>query len=109
MSEHLLSPRVSAAEPVPPPAPVKRRRSLIGDPEFRRRLGGITRVALWRLRKRDPLCPRPVKLRGSHLNLVDEDEADSYVEGLLAERVPQKLVPPPAQLRKPQRGARSQT
>jgi hypothetical protein len=69
------------------PQPVKpeKRLSLIPDRELCRRLGNISSVSLWRLRKKDQRCPRPVRMM-TNMNMNVEDEADAYIEALRAER-----------------------
>jgi hypothetical protein len=69
----------------PDPQSVKSEKRLITDPELRRRLGNISAVTLWRLRKSDPRCPKPVRMF-AHNNLVPEEEADRYIDLLCAER-----------------------
>lgn len=69
---------------VPDYKPVKPNR-LITDREFRRRLGDISAITLWRLRNRDPSCPKPVRMLGA-MNLVPEAESDSYIASLVAAR-----------------------
>lgn len=63
--------------------PVKCRR-LLSDQELREKLGGIARITLYRLRRDDPRFPRQVKVRD--LNRTFEDELDSYLELIAAER-----------------------
>ncbi|MCE3250312.1 MAG: hypothetical protein K0R41_4137 [Geminicoccaceae bacterium] len=59
-------------------------KKLLEDRELRRRLGGISKSGLFRLRRLDPRCPRPTKVMGK--NTTDEDEADVYIEQLLDDR-----------------------
>jgi hypothetical protein len=59
-------------------------RRLLDDRELRRRLGGISKTTLFRLRHSDPRCPRPTKIMGK--NATDEAEADIYIGDLIADR-----------------------
>ena len=60
-------------------------KTLITDRELRRRLGDISAVTLWRLRRDDPRFPQPVRML-NHNNLVVEADCEAYIEALVAER-----------------------
>ena len=85
---------MTAPNLAPETAPVKLQPLFIDDSQLCARWH-MVKVSLWRLRKRDPRCPRPIKGL-TWCNLTPLAEVEAYEQLLLAERdaAAQKTRPP---------------